>query len=255
MKCYTQDFIQSHIIYFGEWEPNLTAFLKRRLKPGDTFIDIGANIGYFSLLAAKLVQEQGKVLAIDASPSIFDLLVGNLQLNRIETVRSVHAAVTDYEGTITLYKAGKENIGASTTVVERSHQTKRGFHVEAEVPCAPLTSIATPEELSNAKLIKIDVEGAEAPILKDILKNIDRFHPEVEIIAEISQVGNVGLDSDWESLFDDFAAAGFEAYDLLNDYSLAPYIDGDAISRPEKIKQLPTKQFDVVFSRRSADML
>jgi len=53
--CDLQDIIQEKIVYFDEWEPNLTAFLNRRLKSGDVFIDIGANIGYYSLLAERLV--------------------------------------------------------------------------------------------------------------------------------------------------------------------------------------------------------
>lgn len=255
MKCTTKDFIQGHIIYFEEWEPNLTAFLKRRLREGDTFIDVGANVGYFSLLAAHLVRSQGRVLAIEASPSIFSLLEHNLKLNGLDMVRAVNAAVADREGIVTIYKAGLENIGASTTLVERSHQTKRGFWPEAEVPCASLLSIASAAELDAARLIKIDVEGAEVPILNDILKNIERFHPDVEIIAEISMDEQVASRDKWQDLFGAFADAGFHAYDLCNDYSFAPYVSRSAIAAPRRIRELPTRQFDVVWSRRAAETI
>src|SRR5271154_1682751 len=97
--CDLQDIIQEKIVYFDEWEPNLTAFLNRRLKSGDVFIDIGANIGYYSLLAERRVGPGGSVLAIEASPSIYDLLRKNISLNEGQRIRAVHRAVTDYEGT------------------------------------------------------------------------------------------------------------------------------------------------------------
>ena len=56
----TKDLIQRHIFYFGVWEPNLTGFLTTRLNRGDVFVDVGANIGYFSLLASRLVGRRGK---------------------------------------------------------------------------------------------------------------------------------------------------------------------------------------------------
>src|SRR2546430_100519 len=61
LRCKIRDLIQRFILIFGVWEPNTTAFIRRKLKPGDGFIDIGANIGYCSLLASRLVGEAGRV--------------------------------------------------------------------------------------------------------------------------------------------------------------------------------------------------
>src|SRR6476619_7171728 len=65
-----QDVIQRYIYSFGVWEPALTNFVKTRLRAGDTFIDVGANIGYYALLASGLVGASGTVVSIEASPSI-----------------------------------------------------------------------------------------------------------------------------------------------------------------------------------------
>ncbi|MGW8556570.1 hypothetical protein [Streptomyces tubercidicus] len=56
----TQDLIQRYVYMFGVWEPHMPHWLQRRLRPGDTYIDVGANIGYFSLLAAHLVGDRGE---------------------------------------------------------------------------------------------------------------------------------------------------------------------------------------------------
>src|SRR5262249_10578177 len=74
----TIEILQQYVYYFGMWEPNLTRWIWERLRPGDTFIDVGANIGYFSLLAAKRVGATGRVVAIEASPKIFSALQCNL---------------------------------------------------------------------------------------------------------------------------------------------------------------------------------
>lgn len=63
----TQDLIQRYLYLFGVWEPHMTRWLQRRLKPGDVFVDVGANIGYYSILASRLVGARGKVVAIEAS--------------------------------------------------------------------------------------------------------------------------------------------------------------------------------------------
>ena len=70
MQIRCPDQIQERIYLFGIWEPAITRFVKGRLKPGDLFVDIGANVGYYSLLAAKLVGSEGQVIAIEASPTI-----------------------------------------------------------------------------------------------------------------------------------------------------------------------------------------
>jgi hypothetical protein len=64
LRCRLPDVIQNYVYLFGTWEPDLTAFMRRRLRPGDTFIDVGANIGYLSTLGSKLVGPHGVVVAI-----------------------------------------------------------------------------------------------------------------------------------------------------------------------------------------------
>ena len=101
MKGTTSDVIQRYIYYFGTWEPNVGAFLRDRLKPGDVFVDVGANIGYFTLLGAKLVGRQGHVVAIEASASASEHLKANVTRNRFDDlVRCVHAAASDCEGIV-----------------------------------------------------------------------------------------------------------------------------------------------------------
>lgn len=250
MVCHMQDFIQRKIIFFGVWEPQLTAFVERRLQPGDGFIDIGANVGYFSLLASRSVGQHGCVLAIEASPRIHTLLLKNLQLNpSAANVRAVNIAVAEREGRIPIYSPGDDRLGETTMRAER------GFVPEGEVRCAPLGRIAMAEEMARARLIKIDVEGAELPVLSDILANINAFRNDVEIVAELSLGEDNAQRMRIGELLEAFGAAGFRAFALENDYSDAAYLNRLKPALPVRLDRLPATQVDVVFSRQTTDTL
>src|ERR671922_2698937 len=70
------------IYWFGSWEPPLSAWIRRALRPGDVFVDVGANLGYFSLLAARAVAPGGSVVAIEAAAETVRRLEANIARNR-----------------------------------------------------------------------------------------------------------------------------------------------------------------------------
>ena len=78
---------------------------------GDVFVDVGANIGYFSLLTAKLVGPTGKVLAIEAAPFIFEKLFENIQKNGLQHIHALNLAVSDTDGVASIYAAPEANVG------------------------------------------------------------------------------------------------------------------------------------------------
>jgi len=90
----------------------------RRLAPGDAFVDVGANIGYFSLLASKLVGESGLVVAIEPSPTIFAVLESNLARNRAHNVRAVCVAASASTGMLRLFRGPDSNIGRTTVLAD-----------------------------------------------------------------------------------------------------------------------------------------
>jgi FkbM family methyltransferase len=146
-RCDRADFIQRRLAFFGLFEPNLTYFARSVLKPGDIFIDVGANIGYYTILAAAQVGPAGKVYAIEASPTTCDLLRANLALNDLRNVIAVNMAVTDTECRVRIKSVDSRNIG--------TNQIERVDGAEADtVPGRPLADIVAPD-LDNARLIKM----------------------------------------------------------------------------------------------------
>ncbi|MGX1484557.1 FkbM family methyltransferase [Streptomyces griseus] len=156
----TRDLIQRYIYTFGVWEPPLTKWLQRTLQPGDTFVDVGANIGYYSVLASRLVGISGNVVAIEASPDFHTLLSANVALNQAGNVRTVSEAVSDRTEMLHFILASSANMGANSIV---PYAGEAESHVD--VPARPLPDILSPAELAAARVIKVDVEGTESAVV------------------------------------------------------------------------------------------
>lgn len=246
------DTIQTKLFYFGIWEPQLTNFISSRLKKGDHFVDVGSNIGYFSLLASTLVGSEGKVFAIEASPTIFKLLNKNIQLNGFANIRTFNLAASDSHGSLNLYMAPDENIGHSTTVT--SIAKTDGHKFEAVVPAMPLPNIIGEENLLNARIIKIDVEGAEVSVIHGISRLLKNFSEQTEWVIELTPDGTKSKDAEILQLIDDFRNAGYHLYELGNDYSLNSYF---SYPKDYTLKSLPKlkEPFDLLASKQIRDPL
>ncbi|MGH3766590.1 MAG: FkbM family methyltransferase [Pseudonocardiaceae bacterium] len=246
----TSDFIQRFLYLFGVWEPHLTAWMRRRLVPGDTFVDVGANIGYFTVLASRLVGPSGHVVAIEASPHFHQALADNLRVNGCGNVRSVNIAVGDNATCLTFYLENAANLGATTIV--RPHTVQSSFEMQAQT----LPQILTPAELTRARLIKIDVEGAEGAVIAGLTPLLNQLRPEAELVIEVTPGRLAKLGRSVDDLLDPLFAHGFHLYRLTNDYSAASY--PAALRRPAvplRWRRQVTEMSDLVFSRIDADKL
>lgn len=242
----TLDVVQGYIYWFGVWEPNLTAFIKRRMEaaPDRVFVDVGANVGYFSALVARQCP-QAAVVAIEAYPPTVRKLEANLAANRLRNVRVVAAAASDAPGTLEFFYAGQSNEGATTSVPGRFDSAP------IRVQSLPFGDLLTPGEMAAARLIKIDVEGAEARVVKGLFQVADALPADVELVVEISTESA----ADASMIFEGFLSRGFYAYQLENSYEARSYLYPEPIKRPSRIHTVPRTQTDVVFSRVDAPML
>ena len=245
----TRDILQQYIYYFGVWEPHLTRWMRQRLAPGDTFVDVGANIGYYALLASNLVGDSGRVVALEASPKIFYALQGNLARNRVQNVRAVNMAVSDSKGVVRLFRGPESNSGRTTI------REEFGFEFECEVDAAPLSAVLHPEEMQNARLIKIDVEGAEWSVAAGMGPLLSSGRTDLEIIVEINPEALAQQGKRPEDLLRIFARAGFHAYSIENDYSPLSYLPPYAEMRPVRIRTPIQWVTDVVLSRQDSELL
>jgi len=248
----TQDLIQRYLYLFGAWEPNMTGWLQRRLKPGDGFIDIGANVGVFSVLASQLVGDEGQVVAIEASPVFHHRLLQQSRLNGCRNIRAVNAAVSDSRETLTFVLASSHNMGANS-IVPYDGPAEATFETEAR----PLPELLDSSEVANARVIKIDVEGAEGSVVRGLAPILDKLRPDGEITVEVTPERMAQLGDSADELLKTMADAGFHVYRLPNDYapgSYPPALRGEPLV-PVRWREPVTAESDLIFSRVDAETL
>jgi FkbM family methyltransferase len=258
-RCRLPDGIQTFVYLFGTWEPDLTAFLRRRLRPGDTFIDIGANIGYMSALASRLVGPRGAVVAIEPAPIATAALQEVVAMNDLTNTRLVAAAVSDHEGELPLFVGPSYLVMGNTTTVDRAAQGRPLLREQERVRAAPLGSLVTHEELATARLIKIDVEGAEDRVLAGMLTCVDALPADAEIFVEIMAAWWSDPQLRPIDVLRPFLDRGFHVYLMSAIYWPWRYLWSRDVRAPRRLRDLAKLErrgrLDVVLSRIDADAL
>jgi FkbM family methyltransferase len=140
----------------GTYEPAMTLTVKRYLRPGGTFVDVGANEGYFGVIAAKAVGPAGRVLLVEPQTRLRPVLAENLRLNGIANVTVEESAISDTAGTDTLHLAPDLNTGASGL----SRGTRYRVPTQ-QVRTTTLTELFAKHGVDRADLVKLDIEGYE----------------------------------------------------------------------------------------------
>jgi FkbM family methyltransferase len=230
----------------------MTNWLQRRLKPGDGFIDVGANVGVFSVLASQLVGDKGQVVAIEASPVFHRRLLQQSRLNGCRNIRAVNAAVSDSRKALTFVLASSHNMGANS-VVPYDGPAESTFEIEA----VPLPELLGPSETANARVIKIDVEGAEGSVIRGLAPLLDKLRPDAEITVEVTPSRMAQLGDSAEELLKTMTDAGFHVYRLPNDYAAESYpgaLSGEPLV-PVRWRRPVTAESDLIFSRVDAERL
>ncbi|MFJ4648213.1 FkbM family methyltransferase [Streptomyces bobili] len=246
----TSDVIQRYLWLFGVWEPHLTAWMRSRLSPGDLVVDAGAHMGYFTTLASRLVGSSGRVVAIEPSPAFHQALTADITANGCGNVRTINAAVSDTSRRLTFYLERATNLGGTTAV--RPHTVEASFEAYA----APLPTLLTKEELTAARLIKIDVEGGEAAAVRGLVPVLNGLREDVELVVEVTPRTLAKQGQSVDDVLGPLRENGFHVYRMPNDYAAASY--PAAVRRPVppvRWQRPVTEMSDLVFSRIDAETL
>lgn len=159
LRCHRDSHSASAALYFsGMPDYREMTFMKRYLRPGDTFVDVGANVGVYTLLASALVGAAGTVHAFEPSLTTARRLRENIELNQLANVRVQQFALSDQEGTAQL-DIGCDDCIASLVPHGGSATTAH----QSDVKCATLDSLMPDLQAAMAKL---DVEGAEPLVIR-----------------------------------------------------------------------------------------
>jgi len=158
----------------GSHEPAVCKVIQEYVKPGYVVIDIGAHIGYFTLLFAKLVGEEGLVIAFEPLEETFAVLRENVALNHYRNVRLENRAVSESSGVVLLYRDEWVAFPAASHIIPNTRSRLLTYTVSAV--CLDEYIIES-KEIKRVDFVKIDVEGAEGLVIKGMKKVLERDKP------------------------------------------------------------------------------
>jgi FkbM family methyltransferase len=158
----------------GTYEPHVTAEIERDVAVGDTVFDVGAHVGYLTLVASRRVGPNGRVIAMEADARNARLLRSNIAANHADNVTVVESAVSDEVGTVTF-----ASFSSYSSVGHIQHGDEPDDATLASVPALTIDHLVFEKGFSPPQLIKIDVEGAELLVLRGATQVLKAYSPTV----------------------------------------------------------------------------
>jgi FkbM family methyltransferase len=173
--------IQQQLFWYGCYEKELGDLLKKMLRSNDVFIDIGANIGYFSLLSAN-VSPSVKVISFEPGKDLFQKMKENFSINDSKNIVAINAAVGEINEERELFLSDANNLGMSSF-----HQPENYSGRKEKVVVITIDDWYKTSGLGKIDLIKLDIEGSELAALKGMSAVLEKQKPAliVEINPEI----------------------------------------------------------------------
>jgi FkbM family methyltransferase len=207
-------YIDSCMKNTGVFEFYSTEVVKKFIKEDSVVIDVGANIGYYSVIFSKLVGGNGKVLSFEPTAHFYKILSDNLKENKCDNVRTFSFGLSDKQQTLDIY------IGdSSATIHDPTPET--AISKEA-IKLFPLDEKIVEFNLSRLDFIKIDIDGHEPAFLKGAIKTIRKFKPLV--LLEVSHTHYL-----------EYGVTAWDFYSYLKD-------EGFFIYRETNLSEIRTKQ-------------
>lgn len=183
ITAYPYNEITRSILMTGLYDPTELHFLRRHLGPGMVFLDGGANLGIYSLVASRCVGPAGRVIGFEPSTREFDRANHHVRINRLENTEIIHAGLSDQPGQVGLKVADDKHAG---------HNTLGAFVYDAtqldaieQVRLVTIDQVVEERGLQRVDLIKLDLEGAETAAIRGATRTIGRFQP--KLLVEFSE--------------------------------------------------------------------
>ena len=170
--------IQQQLFWYGYYEKEVGDLMKKIVKPGDVFLDLGANIGYFSLLVA-INSPSVKVISFEPVASLFQNMNDNISLNNTKNITTVNAAVGEMSEERELFVSAPDNLGMSSF-----HQPENYSGKKERVRVETIDDWFRTSGLAKIDIVKLDIEGSELAALKGMKEVLQKQKP--VLIVEIN---------------------------------------------------------------------
>lgn len=208
-------YLDGEIIHYGEFEADSTALVRALVRPGDVVADVGANIGYYTVLLSKLVGPSGRIIAFEPTEIYRELNQRNLAENDSANVELLPYGLSDARTTLEVSIAG----GSATL-----HWAEPDAPPEREsIELRTLDEVAAELDLQRLDFVKIDVDGHEPAFLEGAWETLDRLEPLV--LLEIAHLNYLTAGVDALSFYQGLVKRGWHLY---SEVSWTEYSDAKA---------------------------
>jgi FkbM family methyltransferase len=224
------DVIERSLLVGNRWDEEVLQEVRRVLGPGKVFVDVGANIGYFSLLASRLVGDEGRVLALEPSHANLARLCQHLWMNSAKNVLLTASAAGSEAGVASSGFPTPNNAGAATLRPIGAVRSNLAMTLRLDELLSGLGLVPD--------LLKIDVEGFELEVLKGMQRTLRQSRPLV--ICELTERFLAELGQSSRQMLELMESHGYSCR-ILNGKEAGRVIDSASAS-------LPMDQVDVLFS-------
>ena len=195
--------ISSELIMFKTHEPLTTKLLSKELKKGMTCLDVGGNIGYYTLLESNIVGNDGKVIAIEPSPPNFKHLKKNLSIQDAKNVDAYNFAAGDVDGEVNFLVYQESN--GSFTIPDGETTDLPGELIK--VPAKRMDTFLNELNIEHVDFVRMDVEGYEHHIIEGMKNIIKNSKPMFQIEVHVTLLGKEGT----KKFLKEFQDYGYEA--------------------------------------------
>lgn len=204
MELSANDHIEKYLFWYGSYEKKEVITMQTFLTADSVVVDIGANIGYYSLMAAKKAPA-GHIYSFEPVRNNLEKLERNISLNGVTVIHPIKAAISNISGSTTVYVSADDNSGMSGL------RSAENFSGESEiVKCFALDDAVTEYNLPKIDLIKIDVEGSEVNVLQG-MKNT-RSQQKPVLLIEVSAATLSMYNEKIETIYRILSADQYAAY-------------------------------------------
>ena len=218
------DPVVSGALHFGVYEKAETRFFQSACRDGMTFLDVGANLGYYTALAARAVGPNGRVLAVEPDPDSFGYLEQTIAANAVGNVEAFPVAASDAPATLPLY-ISTDNRGDNRLYASGEDRP------QVEVAARPLDALLRENKIDTVDLIKIDVQGYEPKVIAGLRETITAS-PNLTLLTEFWPQGIDEAGEDANEFLQTLRELGLTLHELQPDGSLAELTDDtDLIAR------------------------
>ncbi len=198
----------------GVYEPHVTAAIRRVLRPGDTFVDLGVNVGYFSLMAATLVGREGRVIGFEARPDNVTLANLSARENGFENVTISNLAVAEKKKTLKM--SAPEHTSLSVVVDSSRQDCQAGF---VEIQAVAVDEVLG--GLADIDVVKMDIDGGELQAVQGMRATLRRCQPILFFEFSPFTLQEYGQ-SKPEELITEIQSLGYQIFALTEHSALIP---------------------------------